>query len=237
MPADAGEVTDGVSDIVDRVIKGRSAARSFTDRLVAQEVVTGILDVARYAPSGGNIQPWRVHVVAGEKKTELSAALSAAHETARADHASEYRYYSDELPAPFSDRRSEWGQLFYGSLGIDQSDMEARGRQTARNYLFFGAPVGLIVTIDRRLERGSWVDLGMFVQNVLLAAGARGLQTCPQETFAKYHAVLRRHLPIDESEIVVCGISLGYADEAARARAGLMPKAAVESFCSFTGFA
>jgi nitroreductase len=133
-------------------------------------------------------------------------------------------------------RRDQFGRLIYGSLGIAQSDLTARARQTSKNYGFFGAPVGLIITIDRRLQVGSWLDLGMFVQNVMLAAGARGLQTCPQETFSKYHALLRNHLPISDVEIVVCGISIGFADAASTDVGSLMPKVAVNLFAKFLGF-
>ena len=119
-------------------------------------------------------------------------------------------------------------RLFYGSLGIQQSDAAARVRQTSKNYGFFGAPVGLIIAIDRRLQVGSWLDLGMFIQNVMIAAGARGLQTCPQETFSKYHALLRTLLPIPSEEIIVCGMSIGFAEDASVSAGSLMPKAAVE---------
>ncbi|MGY4285148.1 hypothetical protein ACVWXO_004368 [Bradyrhizobium sp. LM2.7] len=122
----------------------------------------------------------------------------------------------------------------YDSLGIAQSDAAARSRQTAKNYAFFGAPVGLIVTIDRRLAMGSWLDLGMFIQNVMLAAVGRGLQSCPQETFARYHRILRPLLSLPAEQIVVCGISMGHPKEQAPMR--LMPRADLEAFASFKGF-
>jgi nitroreductase len=190
--------------------------------------------VARFAPSGANIQPWHVHVLAGAVKERVSAALLEAHATSRDEHVSEYKYYAADLPEPYLNRRQEFGRLFYGSLGIAQTDVEARSRQTARNYAFFGAPVGLIVTIDRRLEVGSWLDLGMFVQNVLLAAAGRGLQSCPQETFAKYHRILRPLLSISAEQMVACGISIGHASN--KATRGLMPRAEVEALASFMGF-
>jgi nitroreductase len=221
---------------VDRIIRGRFASRAFTSRAVPQRTITDILDVARFAPSGANIQPWRVYVVGGAKKDEISRALLKAHEEARDQHASEYQYYAPQLPEPYLSRRHQFGRLFYGSLDIQQSDTAGRARQTAKNYGFFGAPVGLIVTIDRRLEQGSWLDLGMFIQNVMIAAGARGLQTCPQETFAKYHALLRRLLPIPPEEMVVCGMSIGFAEDDCVEKGSLMPKATVEEFAQFMGF-
>jgi nitroreductase len=152
----------------------------------------------------------------------------------RDEHVSEYKYYARELPEPYLNRRQEFGRLFYGSLGIAQADADARNRQTAKNYAFFGAPVGLIVTIDRRLEVGSWLDLGMFVQNVMLVAAGRGLQSCPQETLAKYHRILRPMLSIPAEQMVVCGISIGH--EKKTAARGLMPRMDVETFSSFVGF-
>ena len=219
---------------IDEVIAGRFSCREFSDAPVPRGTIEQILRVARFAPSGANIQPWRVYVLAGAAKERVSAALLEAHETARDEHVSEYKYYASDLPEPYLGRRQEFGRLFYGSLGIAQTDTDTRNRQTAKNYAFFGAPVGLIVAIDRRLEVGSWIDLGMFVQNVILAAAGRGLQSCPQETFAKYHRILRPRLSIPAEQMVVCGISIGRARD--RTTRGLMPRADVEAFASFAGF-
>jgi nitroreductase len=223
-------------EAVDRIIRARFANRSFTSRAVPRQMIADILDVARFAPSGANIQPWRVYVVASAKKEEISRSLWKAHEEARDCHSSEYQYYASSLPEPYASRRDQFGRLFYGSLGIQQSDTAARVRQTSKNYGFFGAPVGLIIAIDRRLQVGSWLDLGMFIQNVMIAAGARGLQTCPQETFSKYHALLRTLLPIPSEEIIVCGMSIGFAEAACVSAGSLMPKAAVGEFAQFVGF-
>ncbi|MEH2470080.1 nitroreductase [Nitrobacteraceae bacterium AZCC 2161] len=223
-------------EVVDSTIKRRFASRSFTSRPVPRQMVADILDVARFAPSGANIQPWRVYVVGGAKKDEISRALLKAHEEARDRHSSEYQYYASPLPEPYASRRDQFGRLFYGSLGIQQSDTVGRARQTSKNYAFFGAPVGLIIAIDRRLQVGSWLDLGMFIQNVMIAAGARDLQTCPQETFSKYHALLRTLLPIPPEEMVVCGMSIGFAEDESVSAGSLMPKAAVGEFAQFVGF-
>ncbi|MCP3399886.1 nitroreductase [Bradyrhizobium sp. CCGB20] len=223
---------------IDEIIAGRFACRDFSDAPVGRGTVEQILRVARFAPSGANIQPWRVYVLAGAAKNKVSAALREAHETARDEHLSEYSYYASDLPAPYLQRRQEFGRLFYGSLGIAQTDIEARSGQTAKNYAFFGAPVGLIVTIDRCLQVGSWLDLGMFVQNVLLAAAGHGLQSCPQETFSKYHRILRPLLSIPAEQMVVCGISIGRARDVAKdgTKRRLMPRADVAEFASFAGF-
>ncbi|MDA9433589.1 nitroreductase [Bradyrhizobium sp. CCBAU 51627] len=225
---------DSAAVIIDRTIGGRYACRDFSNDAVSRDTIEEILEVARFAPSGANIQPWHVYALAGEAKRNLSARLLDAHRTARDEHLSEYKYYADELPSLHAARRKEFGGLFYGSLGIEQADIEARAKQTAKNYGFFGAPVGLIVTIDRRLEIGSWLDLGMFVQNILLAAAGRGLQSCPQETFAKYHRIIRPLLSIPQEQIVVCGISIGRARSPGEQR--LMPRDPVKAFASFSGF-
>jgi len=223
-------------EVVDGVIKKRFANRTFSKRPVSRQTVEDILEVARFAPSGANIQPWRVYVLGGAEKDRVSCALLKAHNEARDQHRSEYQYYAPQLPEPYLSRREQFGRLFYGALGIKQSDMVGRAGQTAKNYGFFGAPVGLIIAIDRRLQVGSWLDLGMFVQNVMIAAGARGLQTCPQETFSKYHAVLRDLLPIPTEEMVVCGMSVGFAEEESASAGSQMPKAPVSEFSEFIGF-
>ena len=219
---------------IDEVMMGRTACREFCDDPVPRRTVEQILSAARFAPSGANIQPWHVYVLTGAVKDRVSAALLEAHQTSRDEHVSEYKYYASDLPEPYLRRRQQFGQLFYGALGIAQADSVARARQTAKNYTFFGAPVGLIVTIDRRLEVGSWLDLGMFVQNVMLAAAGRGLQSCPQETFSKYHRILRPLLSIPAEQMVVCGVSIGRARVVGAER--LMPRADVDEFATFAGF-
>jgi nitroreductase len=205
-----GRCEDGalVQSRIDQILVGRFACREFCNTSVARRTIEQILRVARFAPRGANIQPWHVYVLAAAARDRVSTALLDAQQNSRDERISEYKFYASDLPDPYLKRRQEFGRLFYGSLGIAQIDLEARSRQTAKNYTFFGAPVGLIVTIDRRLEVGSWLDLGMFVQNVMLAAAGRGLQSCPQETFAKYHRILRRLLSIPDEQMVVCGISV-----------------------------
>ncbi|GJD53054.1 Chloronitrobenzene nitroreductase [Methylobacterium crusticola] len=221
---------------LDSVMKERFATRFYADRPVSHDTVRDILEAARHAPSGANIQPWQVHALAGAAKAEICRDILATHAAEAAQHVSEYTYYASSLPDRYQGRKQAFGQVFYGSLGIAQDDARGRAAQTARNYDFFGAPVGLIVTIDRRLEKGSWLDLGMFLQNVMLAAKVRGLDTCPQETLAKYHRVLRRHLPIAAEDVVVCGMALGVRDAAAAATRGVMERAPVEAFARFHGF-
>lgn len=235
MSSGAGGASETVA-IVDQIMRGRFANRFYLDRPVDLATVKQIIDVARHAATGANVQPWRVYLVTGDAKASLAQAIGVAHETEAGAHAAEYTYLAENLPEPYASRRRQFGAVFYGSLGIDAGDRPARAVQTARNARFFDAPVGLIFTIDRRLERGSWLDLGMFIQNVMLAAGARSLDTCPQEFFARYHAVIRRHLPLAAEEMVACGMSMGFADPEWSQRRPPMPKAAVEDIASFHGF-
>jgi nitroreductase len=235
MISDPGSALNSVS-AVDHVMRGRFANRFFVDRPVGLATITEIIEVARHAGTGANVQPWRVHVVTGHAKGTLTRAIGVAHETAPGAHLAEYNYFPENLPEPYASRRREFGAVFYGSIGVDAKDQAARAAQTARNYQFFDAPVGLIFTIDRHLEKGSWLDLGMFIQNVMLAARARGLDTCTQEFFARYHAVIRHHLPLSPEEMVVCGMSVGFADPEWSQRRRPMPKAPIEDIASFHGF-
>lgn len=221
--------------VVDRVMSQRFANRFFTDRPVGAEIVRAILDVARYAPSGGNTQPWRVYAVGGQDKERLSARMVAEHARNPSGHKAEYCYYPDNLPALHNCRKNQWGADFYSRLGIQQSDQEGRQRQTARNFQFFDAPIGLIFTIHRGLEKGSWLDMGMFLQNVMLASKVRGLDTCPQESLARYHNIMREYLPIGEDELVVCGMSLGFPERAQAGPGRAISRVPVDEIASFHG--
>jgi nitroreductase len=221
---------------VEQVMMSRFANRFYLNRAVDLQLITGILHAARHAGTGANVQPWRVYVTTGSAKTALTNAISTAHRTAPGEHTSEYSYFPDPLPEPFATRRREFGSVFYGSLGIAHDDLTERAAQTERNCRFFDAPVGLVFTIDRRLEKGSWLDLGMFVQNIMLAAKARGLDTCTQEFLARYHAVFRANLPLASEEMVVCSMAMGFGDPDWAKRRPQMPKAAIEEFASLHGF-
>jgi nitroreductase len=229
------EATQELTDL-EKIMMSRFANRFYLNREVDPAVVRGILNSARYAATGANVQPWRVHVTAGDAKERLINAISTAHETSPNDHSSEYRYFPETLPEPFAARLREFGAVFFGSLGIGREDVAARAANTARNCRFFDAPVALVFTIDRRLEKGSWLDLGMFIQNIMLAAKARGLDTCTQEFLSRYHAVIRANLPLGPEELVVCTMAMGYGDPDWARRRPQMPKAPIDEFASFHGF-
>ncbi|MFZ4387995.1 MAG: nitroreductase [Chthoniobacterales bacterium] len=203
-----------ITRLVDEVIRSRRSVRGFLPTPVPQETILEILDVATRAPSGTNTQPWKVTVVTGARKEALSRELIAtALDPARdTEHEQEYSYYPDKWVHPYLDRRRKVGYDLYGLLGIAKGNRDRMQRQFARNYDFFGAPVGLFFTMDRIMGQGSWLDYGMFLQNVMLAARARGLDTCPQAAFTKYHRIVASHLEIPEEQMLLCGMALGYKD-------------------------
>lgn len=224
------------SGYVDALIRARRAVRAFDSRPVDRQTVVEILEIARHAPSNSNLQPWYVYVLSGENKLALSRALTRAHTTEPNAHGFVYDPFPHNLGGKFQTRRQDFGVRYYGLLGIELADQPGRHAQTGRNFDFFGAPIGLIFAIDSSLERTSWLDCGLFIQNIMLLAKARGLDTCPQMAFAKYHRVIREELDLPENEIVVCGMSLGYADSSAPVNTLTIPRAGVYDFATFVGF-
>jgi nitroreductase len=201
-------------DLVDAAITSRRSVRAFLPTTVPNEVVQKILSTAARAPSGTNIQPWRVYVLTGSRLKQLSDAILSAYndpEIAKT-HVEEYPYYPKEWVSPYLERRRKIGWDLYGLLGITREDKDKMHHQHGRNYAFFDAPVGLIFSIDRVLEQGSWLDYGMFLQNIMVAARGRGLDTCPQAAFNPFQRVIREQLQMPENETLVCGMALGYAD-------------------------
>jgi nitroreductase len=236
MPATYGaDMDDGARQAIDQLIRTRRSIRRFTDRPVSKRLLIEVLSIAGSAPSSSNMQPWRVYLVGGAAKDELAQALSEAHQKSPADYQPERPMYAPNMPVPYSDRLRLFGRAFYDALGIDRTDMEARGQQTARNLIFFDAPIAAFFTVDRRLEAGSWFDCGLLAQSFMLAAKARGLDTCPQIFLTKYHAVVRRHLPIDDSQIMLCGMSIGYADTSSIEYTINMPRIPVDEFACMVG--
>jgi nitroreductase len=217
---------------VDRAIATRRSLRRFKPDMPPRDLLEHILRVAARAPSGTNMQPWAVHVVTGETKTRLSAAVLAAHD-APDGHVQPYKYYPAEFFEPYQARRRKVGWDLYGLLGIGRGDKDKMHAQVGRNFVFFDAPVGMIFTIDSRLEIGSWLDHGMFLENVMIAARGHGLDTCPQAAFARFHRAIRAVLPLAETDTVVCGLALGYADPDAPENQLVTERAPLEAFATF----
>jgi nitroreductase len=200
--------------IVDQAITSRRSIRAFLPKQVDRDDIEAILDVAARAPSGTNTQPWNVYVLTGAVKERLSAEILRAHNDPALgrQHVEEFAYYPREWKSPYIDRRRKVGWDLYSLLGLTRENKAGMHAQHGRNYLFFDAPVGMIFTIDRTMEQGSWLDYGMFLQNIMIAARGRGLDTCPQAAFTQYHRIIAEVLSLPASEMVVCGMSLGYAD-------------------------
>lgn len=195
-------------------MRGRASTRAFLDRPVDRATVEAILDAARWAPSGTNTQPWQVVVVTDKTKRRLTEALIAARAASEPERP-DYRYYPEKWEEPYRSRRLACGLALYRALGIGREDADRRIKAWNNNYSFFGAPVGLFFFLDRTLAQGSWVDMGMFLQNVMLAARAFDLATCPQAALAEYPDIVRRLLNVPDTRALVCGMSLGYPDTAA----------------------
>jgi len=220
---------------VDQAITSRRSIRAYLPTPVPRETIEEILAVASRAPSGTNTQPWKVYVLTGAARQRLSARICAAHDdpAQRSQHTEEYAYYPTEWRSPYVDRRRKVGWDLYSLLGIAKTDKARMHAQHARNYSFFDAPVGLIFTIDRVMQQGSWLDYGMFLQSIMVAARARGLDTCPQAAFTQFHRLISEELHLPAEEMVVCGMALGHANPKAVENSLVTEREPVAGFVRF----
>jgi nitroreductase len=207
-------ISNSQQQLVDAAMTSRRSVRAFLPTPVAREDIEAILEVSARAPSGTNIQPWKVTVLTGAARQRLSDAILAVYRDPEAAgaHVQQYHYYPRQWVSPFIDRRRKVGWDLYALLGLTRENKAGMATQHGRNYCFFDAPVGMIFTIDRVLEQGSWLDYGMFLQNIMVAARGRGLDTCPQAAFTQFHRIIAEQLGLPANETVVCGMALGYAD-------------------------
>jgi nitroreductase len=222
---------------VDDAIASRFSCRAFLrEREVPRATIEEILDVAARAPSGTNTQPWRVYVLQGAQRDALADKVCAAHDAVyfnpalAVEYREEYDYYPTQWVSPYIDRRRENGWGLYGLLGIAKGEKDKMHAQHQRNFRFFDAPVGLMFTMDRILGRGSLMDYGMFLQNVMVAARARGLHTCPQAAWNGFAKIILPHIGAGADEMLVCGMSLGYADMEARVNGFRTPREPAGAF-------
>ncbi len=224
---------------VDDAITSRSSVRAFTQQPVPRETISHLLEVASRAPSGTNCQPWRVYVLKGESRNALADKVCAAHDALRADpslaaqYAEEYDYYPQQWVSPYIDRRRENGWGLYGLLGIGKGDKDKMHTQHQRNYRFFDAPVGLMFTVDRVMGRGSLVDYGAFLQSIMVAARGQGLHTCPQAAWNGFSSIILPHIGAQASEMLVCGMALGYADTSELVNSFHTPRVPVADFTTW----
>ena len=216
---------------VEEAVSQRRSVRAFLPDPIFEETIARILYLAGRAPSGTNMQPWKVEVVTGSARDALCADLVEAHR--EGGHSGEYQYYPKEFFEPFKGRRRTVGWALYGLLGIVKGDFEKTQAQHARNFTFFDAPVGLIFSINRGLEIGSWLDFGMFMQNVMVLARSHGLETCAQAAFATFHKVIREHVALGDEDIVVAGMALGKADWSKIENTLIAERAPLEDYVRF----
>ena len=218
---------------VTEALRSRFSCRAFLDRPVSLSVIREILDEARKAPSGGNLQPWQVHVVAGKALTGLVEDIRRRFVAAPVGEGTEYDIYPPHLAEPYRTRRFKTGMDLYRALGIAREDTEARQRQWQRNYEFFGAPVGLFFALDRALGPPQWSDVGMYILAVMLLARERGLHSCAQEAWAAWHGAVAAHIQLPASQMLFCGMAIGHGDESAPANAFRTERAPLDEFAVF----
>jgi nitroreductase len=197
---------------VAEAISGRASCRAFTDQPVAIETVERILQVAIRAPSGGNLQPWRVHLLAGERMREFRALMASRLAAQPTGETSEYDVYPPQLKEPYRTRRFKCGEDLYATIGIARGNRPARLAQFARNYNFFGAPLALFISVDRQMGAPQWADLGMFLQSIMLLLHEQGLSSCPQEAWAAWPKTVGDFVQLPPEMMLFCGMAIGYRD-------------------------
>ncbi len=204
-------MSNHTANIVDATIESRRSVRAFRNDTVPLETIRHILEVAARAPSSANMQPWRVYVLTGAALRRTIDAVCLAFDTEQGQHTSEYQYFPTEFFEPYLSRRRKMGLSMYALLGIEKGDKERMLLQHRRNYEFFGAPVGLIFTMHRKLPAASFIEYGAFLENIMISARGHGLDTCPQTGWSDYHRVIARELPLEPDEMLIGGMPIGYA--------------------------
>ena len=204
--------TYGSTVLTFEAVDTRLSVRAFLDEPVDRQIIEQILSRASRAPSGTNMQPWQTHVFTGKPLQSLCKVVCDSYDKQPTGHVAEVRYYPENWFEPFVSRRRKVGWDLYGLLDIEKGDKARMGAQHRRNFQFFDAPVGMLFTIHRELATGSWLDYGMFLQNIMLLARSFDLHTCPQAAWADFHAPIRRHLALPDNQVLVCGMALGKAD-------------------------
>ncbi|NWH07777.1 MAG: nitroreductase [Alphaproteobacteria bacterium] len=221
---------------VTAAIKARTSVRAFKDTPVSEALVKEILEIARFSPSGGNLQPWHVYAIAGTPLREFKAMIAARMATNPMGEGAELEIYPKDLKEPYRTRRYTVGEGLYATLGIPREDKLSRLGQMAKNFDFFGAPVALFFAIDRQMGLNQWAHLGMFMQSIMLLAQERGLATCAQEAWALWNGPIRTFLQIPDELRLYCGMALGHADDAAKVNTFRAERAPLEEFAVLKGF-
>ncbi len=225
-------VTMNVTEAIDT----RMSCRAFLNTPVPAATIRTILETAKRAPSGGNLQPWHVYVVSGKPLQEFLASIREKLPAQPRGEGTEYDVYPKNITAPYLARRFKCGEDLYATIDVPREDKVGRLRQFAQNYALFGAPVELFFAIDRQMGFGQWADLGMFMQNIMLLAREQGLHTCAQEAWAVWHKSIESFLGMPPELMLFCGMAVGYRDEAAPINRLRTERAVLEEFASLRGF-
>ena len=219
-----------------QIVTSRRSARSFTKQVVTKPAIEEMLELAGMSPSGSNLQPWKVYALAGEAKDELVKAVSENAMLNPLGEKNDIPIYPDNLEDPWRTRRFECGELMYQTLGIPRDDKMARIGQVFKNFSFFDAPVGLFFTMDRSLGQAQIIDLGIFIQTLVLLAHERGMASCPQASWTMWPETIRKTLKIDDREMIMCGMSLGYPNPDDAVNDIRQSRVGLDSFASVRGF-
>jgi nitroreductase len=217
-------------------VASRYSCRAFLPTPVAEATVREIVTRAARAPSGGNLQAWRVYVIAGARVEALKALLEPRMGELPKGEGGEYQIFPTDLKEPYRSRRFAVGEQLYRAIGVPRTDRPARYRQYAKNFQFFGAPVGLFFAIDRTMLPAQWADLGGYIQSIMVLAPAYGLDTCPQEAWITWQRTMRAFLGLPAEMLLFCGMALGHADASAPINSWRSTREPVEAFATFEGF-
>ncbi len=220
-------------DVIE-AIRNRRSTRAFLDTPVTEADLRAILEVARWAPSGGNCQPWHVYALSGDSMIRFRRELAVLRETEPMGEPTEFAMYPPGIKEPYRTRRFECGEDLYRSIGVERDDKKGRLAQFARNYDFFGAPAAFFFALDRQMGPGQWAHLGMLMQSIALVAEDMGLATCMQESWMTRHTFVRRFFDVPEDWQLYCGMAVGHADEAAPINQWRTTRAAVDEFAKFS---
>lgn len=217
-------------------LRSRITCRAFLPDSPDEAVVRRVVDLAKQAPSGGNLQPWRIYVLGGGALEALKTDVAEAQKTHPMGLKPEYAIYPAPLIEPYESRRRKCGEDMYATIGIAREDRAGRRAQFARNFRLFGAPVGIFLYLDRTMGPPQWSDAGMFLQSLMLAARAEDLHTCPQEAWAMWSELVGAHTRAPDNLMLFCGVGLGWMDKAAPINALRTERAPTDEFAEFIGF-
>jgi nitroreductase len=230
--AEVEAITSAAVTVRDALLS-RHSCRAFTQRPVDAAILHDLLDTARFAPSGGNLQPWMVHVLSGASMLQFRTRLTPKLQADPLAGTSEYHVYPPQLKEPYRSRRQKSGDAMYGHIGVRREDAAARRRQFACNFDFFGAPAAMFFFVDRSMGAPQWSDLGMFIQSIMLLARERGLETCAQESWAIWHKEVTEFFSVEPALMLFCGMAIGVGDYAAPINLLRTERAPVEEFAVF----